>query len=133
MTHKARKVSGEYRRGKWNFTCLNSLLRARRRAVRRLETPCRANKRTNDRYGRDADVLHLHMRDGAIKEFKPNNLFIMDWAFASHNSEVVIKSMAHHGASCFIKYDIQSGRATGHVDGYVPEEQMPKWARPLAD
>jgi hypothetical protein len=93
----------------------------------------RPDKLTNDRYGRNADILHLRLRDGSAKEFKPNVLFIVEWGFANNNSEVVIKSMAHHGPSSFIKYEIKTGRVTGEVQGYHPSEELPDWARPLAD
>jgi hypothetical protein len=78
-------------------------------------------------------VLHLHLHDGTVKEFKPNNLFIMNWGFASQNTEVVIKSMAHHGSSCYIKYNIKTGAVTGHVDGYLEDAKMPKWTKPFLD
>ena len=55
----------------------------------------------------------------------------MDWGFASQNTEVVIKSMAHHGASCYIKYDLKTGAVTGHVDGYLEDAKMPKWTKTL--
>lgn len=81
------------------------------------------------------DTLQLRLPDGSTKDFAPNKHgpFIEQWGFAEDNTAVVIQSRGGHGPALFIKYEIASGRVTGHQDGFVPDEQMPKWAKPYAD
>jgi len=88
---------------------------------------------TDDAYHHKSETLRLRLRDGTIKEFQPNNLFILDWAFADNDTVVIIKSMAHHGPPSFIEYHIATGRELGRLDGYAPYAEMPKWAQPYSD
>jgi hypothetical protein len=87
----------------------------------------------DDRYHHTSETLRLRLRDGTIKNFKPNEIFITDWGFVDDDSAVVIASMEHHGSTSFIKYDIATGRELGSVDYYVPYDQLPKWAQPYSD
>jgi hypothetical protein len=82
------------------------------------------------------DTVRIRLAGGSFKDFAANpagGQFIMDWGFADHDSAVVVKSMGHHGPASFIKYDIASGKATGHQDSYLPIESMAAWAKPYAD
>ena len=54
--------------------------------------------KNDDRYTHRApDTVHVRLRSGDTKELKPNDAFIETWAFASNDSEVVIKSRGDHG------------------------------------
>jgi hypothetical protein len=55
------------------------------------------------------------------------------WAFSDDSASVIVKSMQHHGPSFFVKYDLATGKLTGHIDGYLEEAKMPPWARPYED
>ena len=87
---------------------------------------------TSDRYGHSSEVLRVKTHTGVLKKFKPNALFIENWAFADDDKAVVIESMQHHGPMYYIKYSL-SGKKLGQVDGYVPYAQLPAWAQPISD
>ena len=80
--------------------------------------------------------LVIRFSDGQTKEFKPNpngGPFIQEWNFIDNDVAVAIKSRGYHGAASFVRYDLISGRMTGHQDGYVEYEKMPEWAQPFSD
>jgi len=80
--------------------------------------------------------LVIRFLNGQTKEFKPNpngGPFIEEWNFIDNDVAVAIKSRGYHGAASFVRYDLMSGRMTGHQDGYVEYEKMPEWAQPFSD
>ena len=80
--------------------------------------------------------LVIRFSNGQTKEFKPNpngGPFIEEWNFIDNDVAVAIKSRGYHGAASFVRYDLISGRMTGHQDGYVEYEKMPEWAQPFSD
>ena len=80
--------------------------------------------------------LVIRFSNGQTKEFKPNpngGPFIQEWNFIDNDVAVAIKSRGHHGPASFVRYDLISGRMTGHQDGYVEYEKMPKWVQPFSD
>jgi tetratricopeptide (TPR) repeat protein len=80
--------------------------------------------------------LVIRFSNGQTKEFKPNpngGPFIEEWNFIDNDVAVAIKSRGYHGPASFVRYDLISGRMTGHQDGYVEYEKMPKWAQPFSD
>jgi hypothetical protein len=85
------------------------------------------------RYGHSYEILRLRTRDGALKEFKPNAYFIMDWGFADDGKAIVIESMEHHGPSYYIKYSIATGKVLDSVEDYRPYAELPSWAQPYSD
>ena len=91
------------------------------------------------RGGRNAPMnqrLVIRFSNGQTKEFKPDpngGPFIEEWNFIDNDVAVAIKSRGYHGAASFVRYDLISGRMTGHQDGYVEYEKMPEWAQPFSD
>ena len=80
--------------------------------------------------------LVIRFSNGQTKEFKPNpngGPFIEEWNFIDNDVAVAIKSRGYHGPASFVRYDLISGRMTGHQDGYVEYEKMPEWAQPFSD
>jgi hypothetical protein len=80
--------------------------------------------------------LVIRFSNGQTKEFKPNpngGPFIEEWNFIDNDVAVAIKSRGYHGPASFVRYDLISGRMTGHQDGYIEYEKMPKWAQPFSD
>ncbi|HEY4271888.1 MAG TPA: tetratricopeptide repeat protein [Candidatus Udaeobacter sp.] len=80
--------------------------------------------------------LVIRFSNGQTKEFKPNpngGPFIEEWNFIDNDVAVAIKSRGYHGAASFVRYDLISGRMTGHQDAYVEYEKMPEWAQPFSD
>ncbi len=80
--------------------------------------------------------LVIRFSNGQTKEFKPNpngGPFIEEWDFIDNDVAVAIKSRGYHGPASFVRYDLISGRMTGHQDGYVEYEKMPEWAQPFSD
>lgn len=79
------------------------------------------------------DVLLLRIPDGKIRRFDPSEKFISKWAFADHDSTVVISSMGWHGSSQYIRYNVATGAVTGSVEQYKPYKELPGWAKPVAE
>jgi hypothetical protein len=89
-----------------------------------------------DRNAAMNESLVIRFSNGQTKEFKPNSNggpFIEEWNFIDNDVAVAIKSRGHHGPASFVRYDLISGRMTGHQDGYVEYEKMPEWAQPFSD
>lgn len=81
------------------------------------------------------DSLAVRLLDGTVKEFPPfeENVSIEDWRFADNDTAVIIRSMAHHGPSSYVKYAISTGRVIDFRAGYIPNRQLPSWAKPIAN
>ncbi len=71
------------------------------------------------------DSLVIRLLDGTAKEFPPtdDNVNIMNWAFADHDTTVIVRSMGHHGPSSYVKYEISTGRVIADVGCYTPPSQ----------
>jgi hypothetical protein len=80
------------------------------------------------------DVLFVRLADGTERKFETGAYaFIEEWHFVKHATAVVIKSRGNHGPSAIVAYNLKTGRVLGRVGGMVPWEQMPAWARYMAD
>jgi hypothetical protein len=79
--------------------------------------------------------LVVRLFDGTVKKFPPfeENVSIEDWRFADHDSAVIMRSMGHHGPSSYVKYAISTGRIIDSRSGYIPNRQLPSWAKPIAN
>jgi len=85
------------------------------------------------KYSHSGEILRVQLPDGTIRNFHPNGLFIQNWVFAGNGHAVVIAAMEHHGPESYIEYDLRSGQELGRVNGYVPYDQLPGWAKPVSD
>jgi hypothetical protein len=86
------------------------------------------------------DKLVVRRTSGKIREFPPyprrpenTNRFIMDWRFSEDGSAVILRSMGYHGPPSYVEYLLDSGTVEAHCEGYTPYNQLPAWAKPLAD
>lgn len=88
----------------------------------------------------DKDKLVVRRTSGKFKKFPPyprwpenTNRFIENWRFSEDGSAVIIRSMGYHGPSSYVEYSLDSGKVMAHCEGYTPYDQLPAWAKPLAD
>jgi hypothetical protein len=82
----------------------------------------------DDKYGREKDVLNIYTRDGQMKTFAGNAIYIQNWSFVNHGASVAIRSMNHHGPDYFIKYDIATGKTLDEIDTPKDADDLPAWA-----
>ena len=82
------------------------------------------------------DSLVVRFPDGTTKTFALlwENICIMDWKFADDNKTLIVRSMAHHGPSSYLQYDLASGKKMdSRGPDYTPYAKLPDWAKPLAE
>jgi hypothetical protein len=81
------------------------------------------------------DTLVVRLRDGTTHEFPPfeENVSIEDWRFADDDTAIIMRSMGHHGPSSYVKYAVSTGRVIDSRAGYIPNQQLPSWAKPIAN
>jgi hypothetical protein len=83
---------------------------------------------------RGADAVIVRLPDGTTKEFFADAQapFIGNWKFTAGGKSVAIESSSYHGPAFYVLYDIKSGKAKDNINRYVPYENLPAWAKPLA-
>ena len=84
---------------------------------------------------RGIDAVVVRLRNGTVKEFMPDEefAFIGDWKFADRGKSIVIQSSGHHGPRTYWRFDLQTGVMKDSIETYVPYEQLPHWAKPIAE
>ena len=77
------------------------------------------------------ETLEIRLPDGKSRRFSVNPPFVIGWGFADNDAAAAISCMYRHGHSYYFKYDLVSGRVTGSITEYMPEEALPRWARDI--
>jgi hypothetical protein len=75
-------------------------------------------------------TVRVRFLDGRVRDFPAHERpFITRWAFADHDTALVIESMGRHGPCLYIKYRLRTGEVLGTVDISAPGDQLPPWTR----
>ena len=84
---------------------------------------------------RGIDAVVVRFWNGKVKEFIPDEEFpfIGDWKFGDRGKSIVIQSSGHHGPRTYYRFDLQTGAMKDSIETYVPYEQLPLWAKPIAE
>jgi hypothetical protein len=84
---------------------------------------------------RGIDAVVVLMQGGETKQFLPDSEapFIGRWQFAKGGKCVAIESSSYHGPRHYSLHDIETAKVLESIEDYVPNKQLPAWARSLVN
>jgi len=85
-----------------------------------------------NRRGRDKVVIRLY--NGIRREFvmRADIPFISNWEFAEEEAAISVEVSGYHGPRSYFEYDLGSGELKNEINGYVPPDALPAWARQVS-
>lgn len=82
--------------------------------------------------GRDQIMLRSAVGKTKIFVVNPGAPHIEEWAFVEDGRSLVIRSSGQHGPRFYTMYEIASGQILNTCDGFLPLDEVPEWAQPVA-